>query len=289
MKSDSARRTAWIRLEVIIYSVAKQAVRYTENFGVVGRRMLSLWFAYPDDLCSQQATDTSTVLLSEDERTRWQSFRFDRDRRQYLTTRVLVRTALSQRLQSTPQSLHFSSNPWGKPVIHPDNGIRFNASNCPALVACLIANTTEVGVDAEPLERSQEIARLGPHLFSPEEQRQFEALPDLQKLDRALTLWTLKESWIKARGMGLSIPLNKVSFHFSDSGADIRLNVDKQFREGTVRNWRYSLLDHAGHRIALTVDSSNAPNLERWELHPLLSPPVHLPASGEVWYPLPRH
>ena len=253
--------------------------------GVADRGMLSLWFAYPDDLYPQQTIDACALLLSDDERIRWQSFRFDRDRRQYLATRVLVRTALSHRVQISPQSLRFSSNPWGKPAIHPDTSVRFNLSNCPALVTCLITDQAEVGVDAEPLERAPEIARLGPHVFSPEEQLQLDALPDLQKPGRALTLWTLKESWIKARGMGLSIPLNRVSFLFSDSGTDVRLEVDEQFRDETARNWRYCLLDHAGHRIALMIDSSGAPRLERWELHPLLSPPVRVPGGGEVWYP----
>lgn len=247
---------------------------------------LALWFAYPGDLSSPQTIEAAALLLSEDERSRWQSFRFDRDRRQYLATRFLVRTALSRHLHSAPEDLRFLLNPWGKPSVEPDSGVRFNVSNCPALVVCLVASELEVGVDAEPHARAPEIAKLSRDVFSPAEQRQLEALPDLQKAARAITLWTLKESWIKARGMGLSLPLNKFSFLFSDCGADIRMEIDEPLRERTGRTWRYSLLDYAGHRIALMVDSPEAPLLDRWELHPLLSPPVSLPRGSDLWFPL---
>ena len=46
--------------------------------------------------------------------------------------------------------------------------------------------------------------------YLPVEQAQLAALPDAEKQDRALSLWTLKESYIKARGLGLLIPLDKI-------------------------------------------------------------------------------
>lgn len=248
--------------------------------------MPHLWFAYPDDLCCTQTAEACAHLLSEDEHTRLQSFRFDRDRRQYLTTRVLVRTALAHHLQAAPESLVFSSNPWGKPQLPPEAGLRFNISNCPALVVCLVADQMEIGVDMEPFERAAAVAGLGSHIFSLAEQRQLDALPDQLKLDRALILWTLKESWIKARGMGLSIPPDKISFFFSDSGTNIRLKVEDQFREDASRNWQCCLLNHSGHRVALMIDSSAPPRIERWDLHPILSPPQCLSHREDVWYSL---
>jgi 4'-phosphopantetheinyl transferase len=250
------------------------------------RPHLSLWLAYPDDLSSRAAVEAAARLLSEDERWRWLSFRLDRDRRQYLATRVLVRTALARQLGSAPEDLRFSANAWGKPSIDPDHGIRFNASNSPALVVCLVASELEVGVDAEPHERAPEIAKLSHDVFSPAEQDQLEALPEPQKPERALTLWTLKESWIKARGMGLSLPLNKFSFLFSEQDAGVHLEVVESLGERTGDLWRYSWLDYAGHRIALMVDSPEAPLLERWELHPLFSEPRSLPPCSETWFPL---
>ncbi|MGB8261637.1 MAG: hypothetical protein WCE75_14845, partial [Terracidiphilus sp.] len=57
--------------------------------------MLSLWFAYPDELADAALVARSAALLTPDERARWQRYRFERDRRQFLATRALVRTALS--------------------------------------------------------------------------------------------------------------------------------------------------------------------------------------------------
>jgi len=71
----------------------------------------------------------------------------------------------------------------------------------------------------------KQIMELVPKVFSPVEQAQLAALADAEKLDRALSLWTLKESYIKARGLGLLVPLDEFSFVFG--GAEgIRLEID---------------------------------------------------------------
>lgn len=249
-----------------------------------GERTLWLWLARPSDLATEEATDACARLLSEEERARWQSFRLERDRRQYLATHALARTALSHFVPREPETLQFSTNDWGKPNLDPDCGIRFNLSNCSGLVACLIARGTEVGIDAEAWERGAEIAGLRAEVFSEAEQHQLERLPEHEKLDRALTLWTLKEAWVKAMGMGLSLPLNRVSF-LQDEAGEIRMMLDKNGPEDSGQCWRFCLLDYAGHRLALAVDSATTPSLEVLDLRLPLAFPLRVPDAGEVWHP----
>ena len=126
----------------------------------------------------------------------------------------------------------------------------------------------------EPCARAGKIAELAPEVFSPLELAQLDALREDEKLDRALRLWTLKESYIKARGMGLSLPLKKFSFLFG--GAEgIRLELDPDLNDQPER-WRFCLLDHAGHRIALMAERAAAPELQIWEVHPLGATPARL-------------
>jgi len=244
---------------------------------------LSLWCAYPDDLLTDRAEQACAQLLSEDEHARWQAFKFDRHAREYLATHALARTALAHYRPLAPQDWRFTLNSYGKPIAEPECGLRFNLSNSPGLVVCLIARGAEVGVDAEPCERAGEIAELAPDVFSPLELAQLEALRGQEKLDRVLRLWTLKEAYIKARGMGLTLPLKKFSFLFG--GAEgIRLELDRDVDDKPGR-WRFCLLEHAGHRIALMAGQAAAPELQIWEARPLSAPPARLAAGGELWFP----
>lgn len=247
------------------------------------KKPLHLWYAYPEDL-TEAATQACTRLLSEDERAQWQTFRFDRHRREYLTTRALVRIALSHYHPLAPEAWRFQKNPYGKPTLDPDCGLRFNLSNSPGLVVCLIAQGTEVGVDAEPIERKEKIAELASEVLSPLEVAQLQTLRGPEKADRVLSLWTLKEAYVKARGMGLSLPLNKFSFLFGGVEG-IHRELDPSLGTEPGSRWQFCLVEHANHRIALMVHSATAPELQVWEARPLLASPMRLAAVGELWFP----
>jgi 4'-phosphopantetheinyl transferase len=248
------------------------------------KESLYLWCAYPDDFATDGIAHACTPLLCDNERTRLREFRFERHRREYLATRTLVRTALSCHHPISPETWRFHSNSCGKPAAAPDCGLRFNLSNSLGLAVCLIAQGAEVGVDVEPYERAKEIAELAPEFFSPLELAQFEALRGQERLDRALSLWTLKEAYIKARGMGLSLPLNQFSFLFG--GADgIRLEPDPYLCDEPGRLWRFCLVEHARHRIALMVAGATVLDLEFWEFRPLLAPPKQMAVGEVLWFP----
>ena len=235
-----------------------------------------LWCARPDDLLAQERALHCAALLAEDERAHWQSFRFERRRREYLATRALVRSALSRYRPARPADWRFARNAYGKPRTAPACGLAFNLSNSPRLVVCLVAREAAVGVDTEPFERAAEIAELAPEVFSPLELAEFKLLDGRARLERALSLWTLKESYIKARGMGLALPLDRFSFLFG-GGASARLEIDPSLGDDP-RRWQFGLLDHAGHRIAYMIEGRKAPELKLHEIRlPGAKAPVRTP------------
>jgi 4'-phosphopantetheinyl transferase len=248
------------------------------------KQPLYLWCAYPEDPSTEAVIQVCVPLLSEDERERWQAFRFDRHRREYLTTRALVRAALSHYHPLALEAWRFRTNSFGKPAADPDCGLRFNVSNSAGLVVCLIAQGVEVGVDAEPMERAEEIAELAREVLSALEIEQLEDLRGPEKSDRALSLWTLKEAYLKATGVGLSLPLKKVSFLFGGVEG-IRLELDPSLGREAGRRWRFCLMEHAGHRIALMVEGATAPELQVWQARPLLANPTPLAVGEELWFP----
>jgi 4'-phosphopantetheinyl transferase len=244
---------------------------------------LNLWCAFPDDLLNEEAAESCVRLLSDDERARWQRFRFDEHRREYLATHALARIALSHHHPMAPDAWRFSSNEFGKPAIDPECDLRFNLSNSLGLVVCLIGEGTEVGVDVEPRTRAGSIAEVGPRMFSQKEQTQLEALPDEAKPERALHLWTLKEAYIKARGMGLALPLNQFSFVFKEGGS-IYMEIDPSLGDEPER-WRFCLLEQAGHGIALMAENGNERELRGWEVRFPFSALQRLDLSQQRWHP----
>jgi 4'-phosphopantetheinyl transferase len=244
---------------------------------------LHLWCAYPDDLLDEEAAQACARLLSEDERERWQRFKFEKHRREYLATHALARIALSHRRGVSPNALRFQSNAYGKPSIDPECGLHFNLSNSLGLVVCLTSEGAEVGVDVESRARSASIAEVGPRMFSLPEREQLENLREDDKPERALRLWTLKEAYIKARGMGLALPLNKFSFLFEGAN-NIRMEMDPVLNDSPER-WRFCLLDYRDHCIAMMVQSSAAPRLRTWEMRLPDALPRQIAIAQETWFP----
>ncbi len=249
---------------------------------------LHLWCAYPGDLLDEEALRACASLLSEDERARWQRFRVERARREYLVAHALLRNALSHYGVLAPQDWRFKVNAHGKPAPDPDCGLRFNLSHSCGLAVCLISEAaSQVGVDVEPLARANQIGAVAHRVFSPREQAQVDALPLSDKLNRYLDLWTLKEAYAKARGLGLSLPLNRISFLSDDcDGAPRlkRLEIDAALDSDPDR-WSFTILDHADYRIALVVESAAAGPLDMWEARPPAAAAISVAIPAPVWLP----
>lgn len=111
--------------------------------------------------------------------------------------------------------IRFHYNSYGKPELASEQRLCFNISHSGEWIACAV-HDTEVGIDVEqikPIDLS--VAR---RFFSAEEYELLENKPPEGRLEMFYDLWTLKESYVKLRGQGLSIPLDSFSVHKSDQG-----------------------------------------------------------------------
>lgn len=206
-----------------------------------------LWWVNPEAL---QARPAALALLSEAERQQHQRYIPPQKRHEYLVTRVLVRTVLGRALGVEPQSLRFEPNAWGRPALRPPAALHFNVSHTQGLVLCLVSANPNAGVDTELLARAPELLALAPRVFAPQERNDLAALPASERAHRAVVLWTLKESYIKARGMGLALALDGFAFRFD---ADrVRLDVAPALHD-TGDRWRFHTQCLGPHCISTCI------------------------------------
>jgi 4'-phosphopantetheinyl transferase len=152
-------------------------------------------------------------LLDAAERERAKRFLFERDRRPYQVAHGLKRLMLSMYTGGAvrPEAWAFELDVHGKPRVTQEAGPRFNLSHSDGMVACAVSERTEVGVDVENLDQHAAL-ELSATYFAASEQRWLRSLPTAAQRLGFFRLWTLKEAYIKATGMGLAQPLDAFAF-----------------------------------------------------------------------------
>jgi 4'-phosphopantetheinyl transferase len=216
-------------------------------------------------------------LLSDDERARWRRFLVPHAQLQYLVTRALVRTTLSRYADIAAAAWRFETNSFGRPHLSPQHAVRnlhFNVSNTRGLIVCAVARHDEIGVDVEFGSRDVDIEGVARSVFAPAEQADVRVARADNQLGRFYAYWTLKEAYIKARGMGLSLPLD--AFWFELDGPSPILRVTERCAD-TAERWRfYRYAPTDDHIMAVAV--ATRPGVEpsvclRW-IDPVQAPHV---------------
>jgi 4'-phosphopantetheinyl transferase len=171
--------------------------------------------------------DSYRTVLSVEELARCERFHFVGDRCDYANAHDLLRRMLSLYDTTPPKDWRFDAAPHGKPFLSSwsrgEGGgapLAFNLSHTQELTACVVARGVAVGIDVERADRVHDALALATRFFSPLEVAGLQACRDgHDRARRFIELWTLKESFIKAIGKGLSQPLDSVTFDLSEEGA----------------------------------------------------------------------
>ena len=232
--------------------------RSAGGFLRLDKGQVDIWLTQLSEVTSND-TDSYVRLLTPEEFGRYSRFVVADPKNQYLVARWLLRTTLSRYANVPLSEWTFDTNSYGRPHISTPaeyRDIRFNLSHTTGLVACAIAKNCDVGIDVEYVNRYIDIYSLAHHVFSKHERDDLiSQQPELQ-MNRFFSFWTLKEAYIKARGMGLSLPLDGFYFdldaefpriHFNDSCPD------------DPRRWRFrQFVPTPDHKLAIAVSSAPA-------------------------------
>lgn len=145
--------------------------------------------------------------------------RFVRREDQYrsLLGDALVRSTIVRHTPLANADIRFVANDYGKPSLAGKTDFSFNLSHSGSWVAMIWSKSPlMLGVDVERVAPID--FRIAESFFSPRENVDLAARTGEAKLDYFYRLWTLKESYIKAIGKGLSMPLGRFSLVRSEPG-----------------------------------------------------------------------
>jgi len=195
--------------------------------------------------------------LSKDEKARAARFRFHTDGDRFIAARSSLRTILARYLWTRPAELKFGINPFGKPHLVGSQdklGLRFNLSHSHEIALLALARNRDVGVDIEFMRRDFATDEVAERFFSRSEVNQLGSFASELKTEAFFNCWTRKEAYIKARGEGLSFPLDQFDVSFAPDAAPALLANRRDARE--VSRWSFQALTPApGYAAALAVEA----------------------------------
>ena len=180
-------------------------------------------------------------LLSEAERERARRFHRDLHRNRFVRAHAALRTLLGSALNRPGAELTFEAGPQGKPALAGDDGLHFNLSSTEGLALVALSRHGPLGVDVERHRPDPSLLEVAERFFSPAEVTALREVPTGERLGAFHRIWTRKEAYIKAVGLGLSLDLDTFDVSLKP-GPGARLLATRPDAQQASR-WRLVELD----------------------------------------------
>jgi 4'-phosphopantetheinyl transferase len=224
---------------------------------MLSAREVHVWIAFDQEFPKDSLLGDLGELLDPREREMAARKRAPDLPRQLVVTRALQRLVLSRYAPGVAATdWKFLAAEHGKPAPSAEfahHGLHFNIAHTSRLVAMAVGRHALLGVDVEALGRRAPIA-VAPRHFTAAEAQALAALPAHEQPQRFFSLWTLKESWLKATGEGLAGGLDNVSFEFADASQARSFWL----QDGDEASWRFwQAWPSAEHVLALAVRAAD--------------------------------
>lgn len=219
---------------------------------------LNIWDSSPESLCldnddvhvwrvrldqSSAVIECLQDLLTPDELARVIRFHFPQHRARFIVARGALRTILGYYTGISPEKIGFGYSSYGKPFLDMSQlgntqSLHFNVSHSSDIALIALTRFRNVGVDIERLRHDVPYARLVRRYFTPCEQTALFALPSNLHIYAFYNLWTRKEAYLKAIGIGFSHTLDGFKVDLTSNRA-----VESMTRPQTHGNKVWKLLE----------------------------------------------
>ncbi|MFD5780669.1 4'-phosphopantetheinyl transferase family protein [Streptomyces sp. NPDC126933] len=210
--------------------------------------------ARQDDWRPEEAGARQLQALLGHDWERYLELTHPRVRTRFAASRVLLKFAAAAALGVRPQSVELAYGLTGRPCLRGYDGVDISLSHTDDLLLVGLATDGAIGVDAERSDRDLYGSGLGRHMCTPYEAERIEAMPAAERNPAMVRLWTLKEAYSKAIGLGMRFPFTDFGFSPDRAPTDV-LRPDGT--PGTVGAWAFHTVSFAG-RYTLSVAVGDA-------------------------------
>lgn len=216
---------------------------------------VDIWLVESESIREEDIPELST-LLDLVEMERYRRFKNDNAQKEFITGKLATRHLFSYyRPEIPPKEWRFATNHYGKPFQSEPkcrDPLHFNLSHSNGLVAICIGDKREIGVDIERIHTVSTTRELAEQCFSDDELTTFYRLDSSLRNEYFFTLWTLKEAYIKARGMGVSLDLKSFSISFNIENTDTISLTTHDTVDTNHNPWNFkSFTPEAGYKMAI--------------------------------------
>lgn len=206
-------------------------------------------------------------ILASDERLRARNFHFRRDREHFIVARGLLRIILGSYLDIKPEQLRFGYERNGKPFLvsqsAPESRLSFNLSHSHELALCAVTRQRQIGVDIEHMRADFAGEDIAERFFSAREINTLRSLPAQLREEAFFHGWTRKEAFIKAKGDGLSLPLDQFDVMLLPDGPAMLERT--YWDESEAARWSLRKLEVGGGYVAALAVEGHDWKLSCWQ------------------------
>ena len=203
-------------------------------------------------------------VLSDDEQDRANRFYLQKHKNHFVAARGILRHILSRYLMADPGQLRFKYGPHGKPALDHTGvlgtNLRFNISHSKGLLLVVVSVERELGIDLEQIQPALVTKEIVTEVFSEQEQTRFCSVQPAIQPKMFFEVWTRKEAYLKARGIGLSVPLNQLEVLQSGD-----LSIRLELHDDKASDWTIQSLDFGNEYSACLVVQGDGWTLKSFE------------------------
>jgi 4'-phosphopantetheinyl transferase len=184
---------------------------------MIGPNEVHVWYA------ELTATPEMLALLNDEERARAARFLGEAPREQFIAARATLRRLLGNLVGVAPEALRFGSTGNGKPILidlPAEQAVPFNLSHSGQGMVLAVSREQEVGVDLEWLRPRETYREMAARYFTP---REVASIMDLRSF---YAIWTRKEAFLKALGLGLAGGLERFAVTADDPARLLHFDGD---------------------------------------------------------------
>jgi 4'-phosphopantetheinyl transferase len=187
--------------------------------------MIEVYAVKLDKLIEKPKSNELILYLPEEKQDRIKRFYNQKDADRSLIADILIRAIIIRKTGISNKDIVFYNNEWNKPFLKDFNNFHFNISHSGNWVVCAIDDSS-VGIDIEKIHLVEDYD-IAKRFFSKAEYEALLRKNSSQRMSFFYDLWSIKESYVKWVGKGLSIPLDSFSIYLEDNA--IKLITDNQY------------------------------------------------------------